>query len=236
MKWFGRQWRQHQVIRSISVNVLTLSRVPLSLIFCAMVLLDANPFLPCAALFALIAVSDYLDGKLARKYGVQTGIGAMLDVMADFFFIIAACLSLSFRGLFPRWMLAVIIFKFLEFWITSTIFNRSDKNTTVFLFDPLGRIVAVLFYLLPILMLLLHLCLPVIAHQTALVIAYTGIVGLAAISSTWRITSLAKGNSYNNVRVHFEKSISGHCPFFILSFMSTVSISMALAIISIFVI
>lgn len=203
------------MIRSIFVNALTLSRVPLSLIFCATVLLDTSPFLPCAVLFALIAVSDYLDGKLARKYGVQTGIGAKLDVMADFFFIITASLSVFFRGLFPRWMLVIILFKFLEFWITSAIFNRSGKSITVFLFDPLGRIVAVLFYLLPILILLIQFCLSVVAYQTVFVIVTVcaGIAGLAVLSSIWRITSFVKGDSCNNVRVRFERSISGEQPY-----------------------
>ncbi len=93
------------MIRVVLVNALTLSRVPLTLMFRTMLLFKVNPFLPCITLFALIAVSDYLDGKLARKYDVQTGTGAVLDVMVDFFFIIAACASLSFRGLFPGWML-----------------------------------------------------------------------------------------------------------------------------------
>lgn len=185
--------------RIVFINLLTLSRVPLSLIFCAVALLDASPFLPCAALFVLIAASDYLDGKLARKFGVQTGIGAMLDVSADFFFIISACSSLAFRDLFPCWMLGVILFKFLEFWITSAIFT-GRKFTPVFLFDPLGRIVAVLFYLLPVLMLLLLLCLPADALQTALMLVCAGITGLAAISSAIRIASLVKGEQLQSAK------------------------------------
>ncbi|MDI6617819.1 MAG: CDP-alcohol phosphatidyltransferase family protein [Clostridiales bacterium] len=176
--------------KTILVNALTLIRVPLSVMFCAEVLHNSSPFLPCAVLFLLIGTSDYLDGKLARKFGAQTDIGAIMDVMTDLFFIVAACLSLSFRNLFPLWMLVVILSKFLEFWVTSLIFNRSDKNTIIFLFDPFGRIVAVLFYLLPILMLLLPLCLPDVAHRGALVMVCIGITGLTILSSTWRISSV----------------------------------------------
>lgn len=180
------------MVKAIFINSLTLSRVPLSLVFCAVVLFAASPFLPCAALFVLIAASDYLDGKLARKFGVQTGIGAILVVTVDFFFIIGACSSLSLRGLFSCWMLGVILFKFVEFWITSAI-SRGRKNASVFLFDPLGRIVAALFYVLPVLTLLFPLCLPTFALQTILVLACAGITGLAAISSAFRIASLVKG-------------------------------------------
>lgn len=170
------------------VNALTVSRVPLSLLFCAAVLLRADPFLPCA-LFALIAASDYLDGRLARKYGVQTGTGAVMDVAADFFFMVTAGLSLFSRGLFPGWMLAVILYKFLEFWLTSALFRRGGKNAAVFLFDPLGRIAAVLFYLLPVLALLLSLCLPA-AHRTVFGVVCAGIAALAVLSSARRILSL----------------------------------------------
>lgn len=180
--------------RAVFINSLTLSRVPLSLVFCDVALHSVKPFLPCAALFVSIAASDYLDGKLARKFGVQSGVGAILDVMSDFLFIIAACASLSVSGLFPRWMLAVIIFKFAEFWITSAIFSRGSTNTFVFLFDPLGRSVAALFYLLPILTLLLPLGLPD-AHRIALVTVCVGTAGLAGLSSAWRIASLVKGRA-----------------------------------------
>jgi Phosphatidylglycerophosphate synthase len=160
--------------------------------FCAVLLLQVNPFLPCVTLFALIALSDYFDGKLARKYNVQTSTGAILDVMTDFFFIVTACFSLSQRGQFLYWMLAVIVFKFLEFWITSAFFKRNYKNTTVFLFDPLGRVVAVLFYLLPVLVLLLQFCFPAQVYPIAIEIICAGLTMLTVVSSSFRITLFVK--------------------------------------------
>lgn len=179
------------MVKVLVVNALTLSRVPLSLIFCAILQFKVNPFLPCATLFALVAITDFWDGKLARKCKVQTDAGAVLDVISDFFFIVTSCSALYLKGMFPGWMLAVIIFKFLEFWISSALIKRNKKHTTVFLFDPLGRVVAVLFYLLPILVLLLQLWTSVVIFQSVLWVICAGIAILAFISSLFRISSRA---------------------------------------------
>ncbi|MDO4753465.1 MAG: CDP-alcohol phosphatidyltransferase family protein, partial [Bacillota bacterium] len=36
-----------------------------------------------AALFAVIGLTDFFDGKLARKWKVQSGFGAVMDVFCD---------------------------------------------------------------------------------------------------------------------------------------------------------
>lgn len=173
----------------IVINGLTLSRMPLSLMFCLVVLYRVNPFLPCAVLFALVAITDFLDGKLARKYNIQSDVGAVLDVMSDFFFIVSASLALCFQGLFPGWMLAVIILKFLEFLISSALLKRNNKYKARFLFDSLGQIVAVLFYLLPVLILLLKAWVPVPFLQIIIWIICVGITVLATLSSLLRVLS-----------------------------------------------
>ena len=173
------------------IHTLTLSRIPLSFLFCTVLLLSHDPLLPCAALFLLVAVSDYLDGKLARKYKVQSRMGAVLDVAADFFFIGAACSSLNILGLLPGWMLAVILIKFIEFWISSAYYKRNN-NTAMFLFDPLGRLAAVLFYALPVAVLLFQFCFPEGVFQAVLEIICTVITGMAVMSSFLRITSTVK--------------------------------------------
>ncbi len=178
--------------KRIFVNALTVSRIPLAVLFCCAVLSAASPFFPCIFLFAGIAASDYFDGKLARKYGIQSAAGAVLDVAADFFFILSACLSLHSRGLFPGWMLAVILLKFLEFWGTSAVLKRGGGNASAFLFDPLGRIAAVLFYLLPVLILALSHFLPAGIRQAATAVLCAGMAACAILSSVWRISLLVK--------------------------------------------
>ncbi|WP_344771113.1 CDP-alcohol phosphatidyltransferase family protein [Aeromicrobium panaciterrae] len=53
-------------------------------------------------------VTDYLDGKLARSLGQTSKIGAILDPVADRFFILAVVIGLGYRDIIP-WWLAVIL-------------------------------------------------------------------------------------------------------------------------------
>lgn len=63
-----------------------------------------------AAFLLLIAsgFTDYLDGKLARKYNQVTKIGALLDPVADRLYILAVVVGLGLREIIP-WQLAVAI-------------------------------------------------------------------------------------------------------------------------------
>lgn len=53
-------------------------------------------------------ITDYLDGKLARKLNQASKIGAILDPVADRFYILAVVIGLGFRDIIP-WWLAVIL-------------------------------------------------------------------------------------------------------------------------------
>ena len=159
--------------------------------FCILILFYNYPFLPCITLFIVIGASDYFDGKLARKYHVETHIGAKLDVFSDFFFIFVACLSWAYLDLLPYWMVGVIILKFLEFLITSFISKKKTLSSFVFKFDPLGRGVAVAFYVLPVLILLPLYFYRAFYEQLINLICIS--ITMSAISSSvFRIMSLNK--------------------------------------------
>ncbi len=53
-------------------------------------------------------ITDYLDGKLARSLNQMSKIGAILDPVADRFFILAVVIGLGYRDIIP-WWLAVIL-------------------------------------------------------------------------------------------------------------------------------
>lgn len=50
----------------------------------------------------------------------------------------------------PILFMFVIIFKFAEFITTSYFLNKIKKEKSIFIFDFLGRLVAEIFYILPI--------------------------------------------------------------------------------------
>ena len=76
-------------------NILTLLRIALIPVFIAFFYLPighANQV--CAAIFALAAVTDWLDGYLARKLGQMSAFGAFLDPVADKLMVITALILL----------------------------------------------------------------------------------------------------------------------------------------------
>ncbi len=76
-------------------NIITLSRILLIPVFVAIYFLPgATTYLWAAFLFGLAALTDWLDGYLARKWGQTTPFGAFLDPVADKLIVVTALLLL----------------------------------------------------------------------------------------------------------------------------------------------
>lgn len=60
------------------------------------------------ALLFLMVLSDTLDGVLARRLGLQTRFGEILDPSADFLLHLLLSLALFARGLVPTWFAAIV--------------------------------------------------------------------------------------------------------------------------------
>ena len=62
-----------------------------------------------AAIFGLGALTDWLDGYLARRRGQVTALGQMMDPLADKLLVTAALVSLVWMELAAAWMVWVIL-------------------------------------------------------------------------------------------------------------------------------
>jgi cardiolipin synthase len=85
-------------------NILTLSRIAAIPLLVLLVAIDApmaNFF--AAALFAAAAITDYLDGRLAREMLQLSDFGRMLDPIADKLLIGATLMALVGFGHLPGW-------------------------------------------------------------------------------------------------------------------------------------
>jgi CDP-diacylglycerol--glycerol-3-phosphate 3-phosphatidyltransferase len=60
-------------------------------------------------ILAVAAVTDWLDGMIARRRGEVTTLGILLDPIADKLLISAAFISLVDMALVPAWMVVIII-------------------------------------------------------------------------------------------------------------------------------
>ncbi len=59
--------------------------------------------------FVLLAITDWLDGYVARNLGEVTGMGKLLDPVADKLLIMTALLPLISRHLVPAWAGIIIL-------------------------------------------------------------------------------------------------------------------------------
>jgi CDP-diacylglycerol--glycerol-3-phosphate 3-phosphatidyltransferase len=98
-------------------NQLTLGRLGLAVLFVLVMSLDfAGHYLWALGLFLLATLSDYLDGVLARRLGLVTDFGKLMDPLADQILTAAAFILLIPAGVLPAWVVIVIISR--EFLIT----------------------------------------------------------------------------------------------------------------------
>ncbi len=91
-------------------NIISLLRVAIAPVFYILMIKNnpASTRIACG-LFIAGAITDYLDGWLARNvYGV-TSIGKFLDPLADKVFTTAAFLSFVHLGIVDLWMVIIII-------------------------------------------------------------------------------------------------------------------------------
>ncbi|MEV4557975.1 CDP-alcohol phosphatidyltransferase family protein [Kitasatospora sp. NPDC049285] len=57
----------------------------------------------------LSGVSDYLDGKLARRWGQISRLGQLLDPAADRLYIVSTLVGLTWREILPWWVTALLV-------------------------------------------------------------------------------------------------------------------------------
>ncbi|WP_022852900.1 CDP-alcohol phosphatidyltransferase family protein [Thermodesulfatator atlanticus] len=94
----------------ITANHLTFLRILLLPVPC--LLLYGGPEAKIAALGigSFLGLTDYLDGKLARRHGT-TSLGAFLDPIADKIFIVTLYIFLAHLGYLPLWLVGGIIIR-----------------------------------------------------------------------------------------------------------------------------
>ena len=61
------------------------------------------------ALFILAALTDLLDGKIARKYNLVTDFGKFIDPVADKLLVLTTLVMLVRNGLMEAWVVVIIL-------------------------------------------------------------------------------------------------------------------------------
>ncbi|MGZ8899959.1 MAG: CDP-diacylglycerol--glycerol-3-phosphate 3-phosphatidyltransferase, partial [Limisphaerales bacterium] len=111
-------------------NKLTVARFILTGIF---LILFFNPFKygDSIALVVFIAASltDFFDGKIARRDNLITNFGILMDPLADKILICSAFIAFVGRDLMPAWMVVIIVGR--ELAITGLRVLAATKNLVI---------------------------------------------------------------------------------------------------------
>ena len=124
-----------------ALSFLRLFMVPV-----VMALLLAGSDGMAAAFFVLAAVTDFLDGRLARRTG-PTRLGRILDPLADRLMLSSVAVVLALRGLLPVWAVAILVGRDLLALVGSLVVgskirvNRVGKAATAVLMGAVALVV-----------------------------------------------------------------------------------------------
>ena len=118
-------------------NLLTLSRIPLMLLVIGLLYPDPSTTWPgmrslALFLFLFAALTDWLDGWMARKFGQVSEFGKFMDALADKVLTMGMFVSLLALGALEKWTLFLILLILSrEFLITGLRLVASAKGKTL---------------------------------------------------------------------------------------------------------
>lgn len=87
-------------------NVLSLLRLAMVPVVVVLLLLEFD--VAAVVVFVLAAVTDFLDGQIARRTR-PTRLGKILDPVADRVMLSSSAVVLAFRDLLPVWAVAILV-------------------------------------------------------------------------------------------------------------------------------
>lgn len=180
--------RNLETIKKVFINILTLIRIPLTVLF--IISFDNGNRVLLLFILSIIILTDFIDGKIARKFNINSRLGSILDPYCDLFFVLCTSILFNIYDLIPTTYTFILIFKFAEFNITSYYAGMSS-NKIPFMFDKVGRVVTALYQGVPFVIVI-----PFLSDYCSTYISFL-IIG-TLISSALRISNLMYTKAYKS--------------------------------------
>jgi CDP-diacylglycerol--glycerol-3-phosphate 3-phosphatidyltransferase len=140
-------------------NKITVFRILMIPFFVACMLIKEIPYheIIAGVIFIIAALSDLVDGKIARRFNLVTNFGKFMDPLADKLLVQSALLCFVANGLLTAWIAIVIMSR--EFIISGFRLVAADKGIVIAA-GYLGKLKTV-FQMVMSVMLIFHFSHPV---------------------------------------------------------------------------
>jgi len=135
-------------------NVVSIGRVLIVPIIVALIVERSDKASEIAAgLFVVGALSDGLDGWLARRHQMRTPTGAWLDPLSDKLFVTVPMVALAVIQVFPFWAAAIIVGR--ELAVTALRWRLDSRSVSMpasasAKAKTVSQLLAVFLYILPL--------------------------------------------------------------------------------------
>lgn len=120
-------------------NKLTIARVILVPVVVVLILVESIPFhwLFAGLAFGIASITDFMDGHIARKRGIVTDFGKLMDPIADKLLVVSAFVALvamempdpAFGRMCSPWVVIVILSR--EFLVQSARMIYAERGTVI---------------------------------------------------------------------------------------------------------
>lgn len=110
------------------ITIVRVCMIPIFLIFMLIPEITYGRYI-AAGIFILAALTDALDGHIARKHNLITNFGKFMDPLADKLLVSSALICLVQFKLIPSWIVIVIIAR--EFIISGFRLIASDNGVVI---------------------------------------------------------------------------------------------------------
>ncbi|AXG15340.1 CDP-alcohol phosphatidyltransferase family protein [Intrasporangium calvum] len=90
-------------------NVLSILRLIGVPVFIWAILTEADGW--ALLVLMLSGMTDYADGKIARKFHMESRFGQLLDPVADRLYILTTLIGLAWRDIIPVWLVAALVLR-----------------------------------------------------------------------------------------------------------------------------
>ena len=118
-------------------NLLGIARIAATPVVIALVLAGSPGLgIVAAVLFALAALTDFLDGWVARARGEVSPLGVFMDLTADKVLVAGVLVAMVEVGLLPTWMVATIVIREL---VIAGVRQAAAAGDVVISAKPLGK-------------------------------------------------------------------------------------------------